>query len=206
MPVVRTPFNPVQYAFRTAGLVRGKHAYGVVIDDLKKDDARHLYQWAGMLGANIFQADVADLPPGTIALAASPATSPVTPPDAAIPTALIHPADGAPLLLVVPVEADGSAPGLKAEHLADGPADRKGKPGEYDRISYGAEMTQAHFRTLLIPFKAGESAPKIKVQDGGLDVQITWPDQQDELRFGNTTQNRTQVILSRAGAGSVTSN
>ncbi|MDP4226855.1 MAG: hypothetical protein Q8910_10800, partial [Bacteroidota bacterium] len=37
---------PVQYAFRTAGLIKGKHPYILIIDDLKKDDAERLYEWA----------------------------------------------------------------------------------------------------------------------------------------------------------------
>ena len=36
---------PVEYAFRTAGLVKGKHSYSLIIDDLKKDNAEHLYEW-----------------------------------------------------------------------------------------------------------------------------------------------------------------
>jgi hypothetical protein len=37
---------PVAYAFRTAGLVKGKHPYMLIIDDLKKDNAERLYEWA----------------------------------------------------------------------------------------------------------------------------------------------------------------
>ena len=47
----RTPFNPVDFAWRTTVLVRGQHPYAVVIDDIRKtasdDDARetHNYEW-----------------------------------------------------------------------------------------------------------------------------------------------------------------
>jgi hypothetical protein len=37
---------PVAYAFRTAGLVKGKHPYMLIIDDLKKDNTERLYEWA----------------------------------------------------------------------------------------------------------------------------------------------------------------
>ena len=37
---------PVEFAFRTAGLVKGKHPYMLIIDDLKKDNAERLYEWA----------------------------------------------------------------------------------------------------------------------------------------------------------------
>ncbi|MDP4164556.1 MAG: hypothetical protein Q8898_15780 [Bacillota bacterium] len=36
---------PVEFAFRTAGLVKGKHPYVLIIDDLKKDNAERLYEW-----------------------------------------------------------------------------------------------------------------------------------------------------------------
>jgi len=36
---------PVEYAFRTAGLVKGKHSYVLIVDDLKKDNQEHLYEW-----------------------------------------------------------------------------------------------------------------------------------------------------------------
>jgi hypothetical protein len=37
--------DPVQRAFRTAGLVRGPHPYAVIVDDIQKDGEPHLYKW-----------------------------------------------------------------------------------------------------------------------------------------------------------------
>lgn len=42
---MRLKHYPVQYAYRTAGLVKGKHAYALIVDDIKKDDQEHLYEW-----------------------------------------------------------------------------------------------------------------------------------------------------------------
>jgi hypothetical protein len=39
------PFNPVEYAYRTVGLIQGDHPYLVLADDMKKDDAEHQYDW-----------------------------------------------------------------------------------------------------------------------------------------------------------------
>ncbi|MFZ4456872.1 MAG: hypothetical protein ACOYOT_11700 [Bacteroidales bacterium] len=36
---------PVEYAFRTAGLVKGIHSYSLIVDDIKKDSQEHLYEW-----------------------------------------------------------------------------------------------------------------------------------------------------------------
>ncbi|MFM2233313.1 MAG: hypothetical protein RJB31_2014, partial [Bacteroidota bacterium] len=53
----RAKFNPMQYVFRTVGLVRGKHAYGVIVDDLKKDEQKHNYQWTAMLNGGVWKTD-----------------------------------------------------------------------------------------------------------------------------------------------------
>lgn len=45
-PVLRGLWNPVQKAFRTAALVRGNHPYVLMVDDIRKDDSSHLYEWA----------------------------------------------------------------------------------------------------------------------------------------------------------------
>ncbi|MFC1712499.1 hypothetical protein ACFL6S_02455 [Candidatus Poribacteria bacterium] len=41
----RRPYNPVEKAFRTLVFVRGDHPYALIIDDVKKDEAEHLYEW-----------------------------------------------------------------------------------------------------------------------------------------------------------------
>jgi hypothetical protein len=37
--------DPVQRAFRTAGLVRGPHPYALIVDDIQQDTEPHLYKW-----------------------------------------------------------------------------------------------------------------------------------------------------------------
>lgn len=42
---MRLPNYEVAYAFRTAGLVKGKHDYVLIVDDIKKDNQENLYEW-----------------------------------------------------------------------------------------------------------------------------------------------------------------
>lgn len=42
---MRLPNCSVAYAFRTAGLIKGKHDYVLIVDDLKKDNQEHLFEW-----------------------------------------------------------------------------------------------------------------------------------------------------------------
>ena len=94
----RAPFNPMRYVFRTAGMVRGAHPYGVVVDDLKKDDQPHSYQWAAMLNAGVWRAKVDGLPAGQAALAFRDPGDKEDP--AGTTTADVEPKPGEPLLLV----------------------------------------------------------------------------------------------------------
>ncbi len=45
LPTLRTRFNPVVYAYRSTGLVRGRHPYAMVVDDICKDEDTHRYEW-----------------------------------------------------------------------------------------------------------------------------------------------------------------
>lgn len=47
-PTLRAEFNPVSYAFRSVGLIRGNHPYVVVVDDIRKDGRAHRYEWRMM--------------------------------------------------------------------------------------------------------------------------------------------------------------
>ncbi len=45
LPTLRTHLNPVVYAYRSTGLVRGRHPYAMVVDDICKDEGTHRYEW-----------------------------------------------------------------------------------------------------------------------------------------------------------------
>jgi hypothetical protein len=42
---MRLPNYEVAHAFRTAGLVKGKHTYALIMDDIQKDNTEKLYEW-----------------------------------------------------------------------------------------------------------------------------------------------------------------
>lgn len=44
-PTMKAAYNPVEYAYRTAGLVRGEQPYLLVVDDIQKDAQVHNYEW-----------------------------------------------------------------------------------------------------------------------------------------------------------------
>ena len=69
-PTLRARFNPVRYAFRSVGLVRGRHPYAVCIDDIRKNDESHLYEWQMIGGFHAIA--LPELEPEDLVLSAVP--------------------------------------------------------------------------------------------------------------------------------------
>ena len=198
----RAPFNPMQYVFRTAALVRGPHPYGLVADDLKKDANTHLYQWAAMLNGGVWKADVPGLAPGQTALAYRAGD-----PNLAVKfdQPAIVPQSGEPLLLVCALGLEQSGqPGLPLFQVesADGPPDRKGQPQFYNRLLVNARGAEERFKVLLIPMRLGDEPPKVSFDAASDSAKVAWKDQADTLEFrvDSGVDQRTRVTVSRDGA------
>jgi hypothetical protein len=202
IPTLRAPFNPVQYVFRSTGLLRGAHPYGVVADDVKKDDQTRLYQWTGMLGTGVWQANVEGLPANQILLAyrePDPKKKPA-PGAAAEP---IAPENGAPVLLVCALgmteSGDASMPLMKVETATDGPDDGKGKTSTYDRLVVNRRASEAAYRVLLIPLKQDHAQPEITYDASSGKATIKWTNQTDVLTFTTGRDHRSTVRVERDG-------
>ncbi len=206
MATSRAPWNPMQYVYRRVGLVRGNHPYGVVIDDLKKDDATHLYQWVAMLNGGVWQAKVDGLPAGQIALAfreQDPKSNGMI--RAGEPP--IVPQNGEPLLLVCALGAGADAGGhLPIEVTTEtGPPDKKGAEQLYARLAINHSGADVHFKVLLIPFRAGEVLPSLSCDAGASKATLAWSDQNDELNFASDAKGPSGISVSRGGQSVLTS-
>ena len=195
----RAPFNPMKHVFRTAGLVRGAHPYGFLIDDAKKDDAAHLYQWAAMLNGGVWKADAPGVPAGCVALAFREMPANAKPEPVGSRPAIV-PAAGEPLLLVVPLEpaasGDGAMPLISVE-TREGAADRKGIVQTYDRLTVNVRATEARFKVLLIPFRMGDPLPRVSFDAGSGNASLAWKDQTDRIAFKAASDSRTQCVIRR---------
>ena len=197
MPTCRAPFNPMQRVFRTVGLVRGEKSYGFVVDDVKKDDATHLYQWAAMLNGGVWRANVSGLAKNQIALAFSGGDPKL---DSAETKPAIRPQPGKPLLLVTALgmndNGNDSLPLLQVARV-EGPKDKTGKPQYYDRLVVNQRAAETNFRVLLMPVLAGEKYPEVSATASR--AVVNWNGQCDEILFALDKQQRTHVSVSRAG-------
>jgi hypothetical protein len=193
----RAPYNPMQYVFRSTALVRGKHPYGIVIDDVKKDDATRLYQWAAMLNGGVWKAKVDGLAANQIALA-STGVDPDLSSSAAKPE--IVPKPGDPLLLVtapgMDSSGDGSLPLMQVE-TAPGPVERDGKTRYHDRLMINRRAASANFRVLLLPVRAGEALPEVRWDATSQSASVSYPGQRDSLDFKISQEHRTLLTARR---------
>lgn len=144
----RAPFNPMRYVFRTCALVRGPRPYALVVDDLRKDDEPHRYEWTACLNGGVWQAAV-PCGAGQLVLAWRKY-------DRQVVHAPLKPEPGEPLLLVTSL--GGGQPRVET---VPGPVDRQGKPQTYDRLCIPLTAVEARYRVLLTPFKAGEPLPTV---------------------------------------------
>jgi hypothetical protein len=188
----RALFNPMQYVYRSVALIRGKHNYGLVIDDLKKDENTHLYQWTVMLNGGVWQADIQGLNSNQIVLAQREYDVKNYGKET-----FIQPKKDEPLLLVCYVNDDiTSAVNMPLLQVttALGPQDSHiAKTNFYDKLSINLQAIKANYKVLLIPFKYGEEIPSIQYQNNKLIV--SWKDgQKDELLFTKKSNGKTEVF------------
>ncbi len=196
IPTLRAPWNPVEYVFRSTGLVRGRHSYGIIVDDLKKDDKDHLFEWTGCLGRGVWKSSVETGKNNSIILGfdtnfkGNDLTKPV-----AEKLELIIPKAGTPLLLVYLANATGNEK-MTVGIQSDGPL-KNTVPEKYCRLTIANKARLANYKLILIPYMSGDMLPMIN-ENNGL-VSIKWENQEDLVNFMKSADNRTRFTVSRDG-------
>ena len=207
MATSRAAFNPMQYVYRTVGLVRGTHPYGYVVDDVKKDSNSHLYSWIGMLNGGVWKADVSGLPSNMTALAFQ-AVDPTGKPDRSTNRPALVPKPGDPVLLVCVLNlTDSSQPSSSISRIETliSPPDKKGATTPYDQLSINTQSTSGDFKVLLLPYHQGEQLPKVAYDVKSQTASIEWPGQKDEFVFTSDDTHRSHVTIRRGGKNLVVS-
>jgi hypothetical protein len=185
----RAPFNPMEYVFRSTGLVRGPHPFGFVVDDVRKDDQSRTYEWTAMLNGGVWRAAGVDIPRQVIALATSSQDEGVTSQGG---KPAIEPQPGDPLLLIWPLGMDDAESAI--ERL-EGPPGRKGEKQFYNRVVVRRHADVSRFRVLLLPMRFGAPLPKVTYDPNDQMARIIWPDHQVSLRFEIGADQRSSVNL-----------
>lgn len=213
-PVSRGTNYPVQYAWRTAGVVRGPHPYALVIDDIRKDDSPHDYSWylpteydVQIVTAKTNEDHTLDLVLSGDGHTQNQPTGINRIPYPPIPAfrdtnSQIPP--GQPMLLVrfLQIEKDPKVESTtEAGQLAILEVDPPPKPTDHylqriRRLAVPSHAVEPNFKVLLYPYRQGDSLPATK-WDGTNVVTVSWPDQKDSVNFSRQPSGKTDLKITR---------
>ena len=190
-------WNPMRNAFRTLHLARGNNPYLLFLDDLRKDDQRHLYEWNMTLPDDIVMLSSQSIEPGDTQF------NPVnvvacdmlfgkidTPRKPGVPEVVYQPKNGDPMLLVRVLQR-------KSEFGV--PRPRLERTLGLNKISIPAISVEPEFRILLYPHKQGDPLPKTEWNADRSALTVEFPDQKDSYSFAKTDGGRTVFTQERDG-------
>lgn len=190
--------HEVRKAFRTIGIVRGKHPYSLVLDDIQIDGKRRKYVW-GMT-----------MPPD-VSLSAARLTSTV--PDAAEADVILTEIEKPDLNNARPSSKRRQllVRVLNAAHLGETPAvvERVAVPNppqpdvSLNRFHLTSKAVNPGFKLLLFPHVDGQPLPGTRWNENRDQVSVIWPDQTDVIQFTTGADGRTRVEIQREGADPV---
>jgi hypothetical protein len=198
------PWNPMEQAYRTVHLAKGAAPYVLVLDDLKKDDQSHLFEWNISLppDSDLVETDA----PETAFQAVEPTAkressfligTSATPRDAK--SGRLVPKKGDPLLLVRVLWRNTSygypAPRFQRLRGHNG-MDFQGKAG-FAHLTVPAESVSPEFRILLYPHRHGDPLPVTTWNDDRTQLNVTIGKQQDTYRFASADGGRTAFTMAR---------
>ena len=197
---------PFRHAFRSAGLVRGKHPYVLLVEDIRKDDAEHLYEMlfqvppdVEMESAGYFEMkdgryrgvgqDAPKNPIGSIVLRESP--------DPERRAKWGTESNGKRRLLVRILESPG-------DFTQDG---KPAKLETYVRIARNQQIgkrlvlpgraVKGTYKVLLFPHEKGDRLPETIWNADRTKLQVNWDGQQDQFLFTPGADGRTRIEMRR---------
>lgn len=207
--VRRAAFNPVQRAFRTAGLVRGDRDYVLIIDDIQKDNAEHLYEWHMNVPTSVEVADIHNNGMLLCPIQTNRQTSVAAATDYRGFGKPLPPS-GTPLLWVCALNVNQPDPPTRQptpsletlEYLKHDDSHQfyLRSTGVGKRVTFPSRSIAPDYVVLLFPLKQGEPLPETKWSADQKQLTISWRDLRDEYTFEKGGDGRTRFKLERAGA------
>jgi hypothetical protein len=166
----RRPYNKVKQAMRSAFLVRSPQPYALICDDIRKDSDVHLYEWVMQLPTDLVVASKDNN------------------------RLILKEARGDRRMLVHVLKPSGCA--IKTETYEAARDRKRGAVTEGRRLIASIKTVAPEFRVLLLPVKAGQTVPGLRLLEKGAWM-IKWPNRTDVLRFRSTDDGSTTVKLAR---------
>lgn len=188
-------FNPMEQLYRTVHLARGNHPYVLVIDDAKKDNNKHLFEWNVSVPLDVDMVEVltpeiqfqntnpSSLRGGDIILGkAGRPRDPVT--------GKVTLKKGEPLCLIRVLWRN-------AEYGF--PVPRFERYQGYNQVVVPAQTVSPEFRILVYPYKHGDPLPVTTWNADRTELLVQLAGQKDVYQFGNTDGGRTVLAMQRNG-------
>ncbi len=182
------PHQPVEYAYRTVGMVRGPMPYAIVIDDVRKDDAEHLYEWLMQTPADLMLVEKTAAADGNGAF-----------------DVILGEKEGDRRLLLRVLQV-GRNEGQRTAAFG-GTVLEEYTLGEGARATTDSRLRVplndviGAFKVMLLPHRKGQPLPAITFN--GETLTVEWPDRLDELTFALGPDGRTRVTLVQDGKTTV---
>ena len=195
--------NPVEQAYRTVFLARGEYPYVLVIDDARKDDQKHLFEWNIDLPENVELLDAKNTSVGFQSADPLPGreddlliTRPNTPHDPKTGRPVVTKGD--PLFLVRSLWRNSpyGFPVPRLDHFNGSPE----KPfNNFSHLVIPAFSESPEFRVLLYPHKQGDPIPETSWNADHSELTVKIKEETDLYRFGKTDGGRTVFSMTRNG-------
>ncbi|MEI6322905.1 MAG: chitobiase/beta-hexosaminidase C-terminal domain-containing protein [bacterium] len=195
--------NPVEQAYRTVFLARGEHPYVLVIDDARKDDKKHLFEFNLTLPENVELLDAKNPAiqfqnpePGAGREDDLLITRPNTPRDPQTGRPIVQKGD--PLFLVRSLWRNSpfGFPSPRLEHFNGSPE----KPfANFSHLSIPAISESPEFRILLYPHRQGDPIPETSWNEDHSELTVSIKGVKDIYLFAKTDGGRTIFSMTRNG-------
>ena len=189
----RIPHNPVEKAFRSSALVRGKYPYVILVDDIKKDDQVRLYEWQMMLPKDV---TIEKIDIHEVILAEEWPAEKDMKKGYRRPMCSIH-------ILDRHLPKDQfTTPETRFESIQLKDARSYPNPGPktlQKRLVIPSRAVEPKFKMLLYPHLKGERQPKITWNDARTQVVVDFKDQKDVIHFYLDNQGKTLMKVERDG-------
>jgi hypothetical protein len=182
--VIRLPWQRVKYAYRTAGLVRGKYPYVMTVDDIQKNSNKQRYTWQMTLNPKVVEfarSQVGGIQTITLAYPAKKFNL-----------------DRKFLYVMVLQAAHQKASGRP--YVESFNHDNSfGQAETIERLVIPSYSVSPHFKVLIYPFRKGQPLPTAVWKNGHTRLAIHLPGEHDTWKFAPMASGRSHVTFIRNG-------
>ena len=163
--IIKRPYNPMEKVYRSVNVVRGKHPFLLIVDDVKKDAQTHNYKWAMQLATDIVVESSADKGNGMYDVILKENTG------------------NRRLLVRMLSQSDyqNGTPPARIDTTWYTTGDGKSYKGY--RLVCESNAVSPDFKLILFPFTNGEQLPATSWNSDKSKLSVVWSDEQINLGF-----------------------